>query len=170
MKAINSTNNLLTLKNYKNFKTIYQYNILKKVILNKNFFIFYYGFLSNQDKLNLQLFLKKYDLNLIKIKKNINKSLLNKNYPTLKNILSNNTFIIYTNNNDNLDYSNIYKETLKIKNINLIGAFLNKKLYRSSEFIKLSTLSNDIKKLPIFLLKKNINKLKNYLSLKKFTN
>ena len=105
--------------------------------------------------------LKTYKLKSIKIKKNSTLNLLNNlEYIHLKNIFKNNIIIITSTSNEFFFNQNTLNIFENIKSIYFIGAWLNLKLYRPSEYKQLLNLKKDSIKTPVILLKNIINVLK----------
>jgi hypothetical protein len=151
----------LTNRNHKTWKTIYKYTLLKNYLLKNNILIFYYDFLNKEDQNSLQLILKTYKLKSIKIKKNSTLNFLNNlEYIHLKNIFKNNIIIITSTSNEFFFNQNTLNIFENIKSIYFIGAWLNLKLYRPSEYKQLLNLKKDSIKTPVILLKNIINVLK----------
>ena len=121
MKNIKIEN--LKYREYKYYKIIYKYNIIKKCLKKNNFILFfYYNFLNPKQRIELQKKIEKNNLKILIIKKKSNlNSLMNKKFKFLNNLLNNNILIIYDKNNEIVD-KKIIKELLNIKNITLAGA------------------------------------------------
>ena len=163
MKNIKIEN--LKYREYKYYKIIYKYNIIKKCLKENNFILFfYYNFLNPKQRIELQKKIEKNNLKILIIKKKSNlNSLMNKKFKFLNNLLNNNILIIYDKNNEIVD-KKIIKELLNIKNITLAGALWDKKLYRPSIIKYYSNINDNIKVNLIFNIKNNLNKLKQTLS------
>ena len=167
----------LTSRNYKTWKTFYKYNLIKSFLLKNTVLFFYYDFINSADESTLKLILKENNLKLIKIKKNSILNLLSHTkYNSLKNIFKNNTCIIINLNENNLEVNennNIFlnKDFIlkfsKIKSIHFTGIRLKSKFYRPSEYKKVLSIKDVIKKDTVILIKQSINLIKNYLTFKK---
>lgn len=115
--------NNLKLREYKYYKILYKYNLIKDC-LEKNDFIlfFYYDFLNPKQRKLLKEKIKSQNLKTIIIKNKSSLNLLsNSKFKHLNNLLNNNTLIIYNKNNEIID-QDIIKTLLKDKNLKLIGA------------------------------------------------
>ena len=169
----NSKNIELNNRNYKTWKTTFKYTLFKNYLLKNNILFFYYDFIDNsiEDQNKLKLILKENNLKMIKIKKNTTLNLFNDTeYTEFKNIFKNNVFIIVSLNdkaNEEIFLNkNLINSLINIKSIYFTGIWLNLKLYRPTEYLKLLDLKKDSKKNVIFLLKKAVNKLKTSLTFK----
>lgn len=161
-------NTEITPRNYKLWKTLYNYNLLKTLLIKNNLFIFFYDFISPIDNTTLKSISKTQNLKITKIKKKTSLSLLsNPGYKALNNLLTNNVLIITTLDQKNFLNKELFTALSNIKSIYLTGIWLNNKLYRPSEYQTLLNLNESIKAKPILLLKQLINTLKISLSLKK---
>lgn len=161
-------NTEITLRNYKLWKTLYNYNLLKTLLIKNNLFFFFYDFISPADNAALKSITKLQNLKITKIKKKTALALLlNPEYNALNNLLTNNVLIITTIDKKTFSNKELFNSLLSIKSIYLTGIWLNNKLYRPSEYQTLLTLNNTIKAKPILLLKQLLNTLKVSLSLKK---
>lgn len=115
--------NNLKLREYKYYKILYKYNLIKDC-LEKNDFIlfFYYDFLNPKQRKLLKEKIKAQNLKTIIIKNKSSLNLLsNSKFKHLNNLLNNNTLIIYNKDNEIID-QDIIKTLLKDKNLKLIGA------------------------------------------------
>lgn len=161
-------NTEITIRNYKLWKTLYNYKILKTSLFYNNLFIFFYDFISIEDTAILKSIAKKQNLKIFKIKKKTTLALLlNSEYKALSNLLINNILIITTTENKDFFNKDLFNLLSNIKSIYLTGIWFNNKLYRSSEYQLLLALNNSIKAKPILIIKQLIFVLKNRLSLKK---
>lgn len=161
-------NTEITPRNYKLWKTLYNYNLLKTLLIKNNFYFYFYDFISPADNALLKTIIKTQNLKITKIKKKTALALLlNPEYKALNNLLTNNILIITAQDNTNLLNKELYQSLSNVKSIYLTGIWLNNKLYRPSEYQTLLTLNNSIKAKPILLIKQLINTLKIRLSLKK---
>ena len=121
MKTIKINN--LKLREYKYYKILYKYNLIKDC-LEKNDFIlfFYYDFLNPKQRKLLKEKIKSQNLKTIIIKNKSSLNLLsNSKFKHLNNLLNNNTLIIYNKDNEMID-QDIIKTLLIDKNLKLIGA------------------------------------------------
>ena len=163
-------NTEITLRNYKLWKTLYNYNLLKNLLFKNNLYIFFYDFINSTDNAALNLIVKNQNLKITKIKKKTALALLsNPEYNSLNNLLANNVLLI-TAKDSNTEFifnKEIFNTLSNIKSIHLTGVWLNNKLYRPSEYNILLNLNNSIKAKPILIFKQLINTLKTSLSLKK---
>jgi hypothetical protein len=161
-------NTEITPRNYKLWKTLYNYNLLKTLLIKNNLFIFFYDFISPLDNTTLKSISKTQNLKITKIKKKTSLSLLsNPEYKALNNLLTNNVLIITTLDQKKILNKELFTALSNVKSIYLTGIWLNNKLYRPSEYQTLLNLNESIKAKPILLLKQLINTLKISLSLKK---
>ena len=161
-------NTEITPRNYKLWKTLYNYNLLKTLLIKNNLFVFFYDFISPIDNTTLKSISKKQNLKITKIKKKTSLSLLsNPEYKALNNLLTNNVLIITTLDQKKILNKELFTALSNVKSIYLTGIWLNNKLYRPSEYQTLLNLNESIKAKPILLLKQLINTLKISLSLKK---
>ena len=62
-------NTEITLRNYKLWKTLYNYNLLKNLLFKNNLYIFFYDFINSTDNAALNLIVKNQNLKITKIKK-----------------------------------------------------------------------------------------------------
>lgn len=113
----------LKYREYKYYKIIYKYNLIKNCLKEANFILFFfYNFLNPKQRINLQKKIEKNNLKILIIKKKSNLNFLkNQKFKFINNILNNNVFIIYNKNKKNID-KNIIKDLLKIKEIKLAGS------------------------------------------------
>ena len=156
------------MKTYKLWKTLYNYNLLKTLLIKNNLFVFFYDFISPLDNTTLKSISKTQNLKITKIKKKTSLSLLsNPEYKALNNLLTNNVLIITTLDQKKILNKELFTALSNVKSIYLTGIWLNNKLYRPSEYQTLLNLNESIKAKPILLLKQLINTLKISLSLKK---
>jgi ribosomal protein L10 len=121
MKDIKINN--LKLREYKYYKILYKYNLIKDCLEQNDFVLFfYYDFLNPKQRKLLKEKIKSQNLKTIIIKNKSSLNLLsNSKFKHLNNLLNNNTLIIYNKDNEIID-QNIIK-TLRIdKNLKLIGA------------------------------------------------
>lgn len=148
-------------REYKYYKILYRFNIIKDCLENNNFILFfYYDFLNPQQRNSLKNKLKSQNLKTLIIKKNSNLQFLSDTkFKFLKNLLNNNTLIIYDKNNNLID-KKIIESLINEQNIKLIGGLWNKKLVRPSIIKKYSKINDNIQISTIISLKHNINKLK----------
>lgn len=161
-------NTEITPRNYKLWKTLYNYNLLKTLLIKNNLFVFFYDFISPLDNTTLKSISKTQNLKITKIKKKTSLSLLsNPEYKALNNLLTNNVLIITTLDQKKILNKELFTALSNVKSIYLTGIWLNNKLYRPSEYQTLLNLNESIKAKPILLLKQLINTLKISLSLKK---
>ena len=161
-------NTEITPRNYKLWKTLYNYNLLKTLLIKNNLFVFFYDFISPIDNTTLKSISKTQNLKITKIKKKTSLSLLsNPEYKALNNLLTNNVLIITTLDQKKILNKELFTALSNVKSIYLTGIWLNNKLYRPSEYQTLLNLNESIKAKPILLLKQLINTLKISLSLKK---
>jgi hypothetical protein len=158
----------LTNRNHKTWKTLYKFTLLKNYLNENNILFFYYDFITIEDNYKLKLLLKSNNLSIIKLKKNTILNLLNDPlYNNFKNIFKNNTLIITSDNKEIFLNKSIMQTLNEIKNIHAVGFWYNKKFYRPTEYNQLLKLNTDSKKKPFFLIKNQLNILKNTLTLKK---
>jgi len=157
----------LTSRKFTFWKTIYNHNLLINLLLNNNLYIYYYDFITIEDKNNIQKLLKENNLKMTRVKK---KTLLDlnfiKEYFFLTNLLINNVLIITSKDNNFIYNKQLFTNFQKIKTVHLIGVWLSKKIYRPFEFKKLTNLSLDIKKNTIIILVKQLYLLKLILNKK----
>ena len=158
----------IKLKKYRYFKILNKNNLLKNYLKNINFIlIFYYDFLSTQQKLNLKKNLDSKNLKIINIKNKSNIDIINNNsiFKPLKNLLNNNVILIYNkdNNNSTID-TNKLNYLMNLKKIKLAGVLWNKKFYRPSVLKKYVSLNENIKQNTIIQVSSIINNLKFILS------
>lgn len=150
--------NKLTIKNFKTAKYNLDLNLIKKSLKKKYVLIYYYDFLSLEQQSQIKNILNENELELIKIKKNLLIMHLRKlKIKFLLNIIQNNTFIIINKNNNFFDSKPYYKLN-NIKNIYLMGAYINKQFLRPSQLKKLTAISKKIinkQTIQIIDLKKN---------------
>ena len=148
-------------REYKYYKILYKYNIIKECLENQNFILFfYYDFLNPQQRNNLKKKLESQNLKTLIVKKNSNlKFLSNLKFKYLNNLLNNNTLIIFNKNNDIIE-KKILLKLIKDSNIKLIGCLWNKKLIRPSIIQKYCSIEENVKINTLINLKANINKLK----------
>ena len=109
-------------REYKYYKILYRFNIIKDCLENNNFnLFFYYDFLNPQQRNSLKNKLKSQNLKTLIIKKNSNLQFLSDTkFKFLKNLLNNNTLIIYDKNNNLID-KKIIESLINEQNIKLIG-------------------------------------------------
>lgn len=121
MKNIKIKN--LKSREYKYYKLLYKYNLIKDCLKNNNFILFfYYDFLNPQQRKILKNKLNDQNLNTIIIKKKSSLNLLsNPEFKNLQNLINNNTLIVYDKNN-NIINNKVITNLLNTKNIKLIGA------------------------------------------------
>ena len=120
MKNIKIKN--LKSREYKYYKLLYKYNLIKDCLKNNNFILFfYYDFLNPQQRKILKNKLNDQNLNTIIIKKKSSLNLLsNPEFKNLQNLINNNTLIVYDKNN-NIINNKVITNLLNTKNIKLIG-------------------------------------------------
>lgn len=163
-------NTEITLRNYKLWKTLYNYNLLKNLLFKNNLFFFFYDFINPADNAALNLIIKNQNLKITKIKKKTALVLLSdEKYNSLNNLLANNVLIITSKdiNTDIVLNKEVFTALSTIKSIHLTGVWLNNKIYRPSEYTTLLNLNSSIKAKPILILMQLLNNLKTSLSLKK---
>ncbi len=159
----------LTDKNIRTAKYIYDSNLIIKSLKKKFVLIYYYDFISKEQESQLKTILNENNLKLIKVKKN----LLILYFRRLKlrfmlNIIQNNTFLIINKNNDPLKRK-VFSELNSIKNMHLLGSWLNYKFLRPSQVKKLSTISKkSINVRTIKILSLNKNYIQKSIIFKKF--
>lgn len=161
---INSIKNI-KLRNYKNYKIIYKYNLIKNYIHEKKFILFFYtNILNSNENASIKKLMKENNLNFNIITKNsLLKYLSNNNLKYLNNIMNNNIMVVYNENNEIID-SKIIKLLLNENKLTLVGGLWNKKFYRAFEIKKLSSLKSNFKTKPIGTILNQINILKFNLS------
>lgn len=159
MKNIKIKN--LKSREYKYYKLLYKYNLIKDCLKNNNFILFfYYDFLNPQQRKILKNKLNDQNLNTIIIKKKSSLNLLsNPEFKNLQNLINNNTLIVYDKNN-NIINNKVITNLLNTKNIKLIGALWDKNLCRPSLIKKYSKLNENVKINTLLSIKSNINKLR----------
>ena len=163
-------NTEITLRNYKLWKTLYNYNLLKNLLLKNNLFFFFYDFINPADNAALNLIIKNQNLKITKIKKKTALVLLSdEKYNSLNNLLANNVLLITAKDKDSNIILNkeVFSALSSIKSIHLTAVWLNNKIYRPSEYTTLLTLNNSIKAKPVLILMQLLNNLKTSLTLKK---
>lgn len=112
----------LNSRNYKTFKILYKHSLFKNYLLNNTVLFFYYDIFTSENEFNIKKITQKYDLTLIKIKKNLMlNNFSNIKYSQIKNILTNNSLIITSNDKKIFLQKNFLNSILEIKNINCIG-------------------------------------------------
>ena len=118
---INSIKNI-KLRNYKNYKIIYKYNLIKNYIHEKKFILFFYtNILNSAENASIKKLMKENNLNFNIITKNsLLKYLSNNNLKYLNNIMNNNIMVVYNENNEIID-SKIIKLLLNENKLTLVG-------------------------------------------------
>ena len=158
----------IKLKKYRYFKILNKNNLLKNYLKNVNFIlIFYYDFLSTQQKLNLKKSLDSKNLKIINIKNKSNINIINNNdiFRPLKNLLNNNVIIIYNkDNNNSIISTDKLNYLMNLKKIKLAGLLWNKKFYRPSTLKKYISLNENIKQNTLIQVSSIINNSKFILS------
>ena len=154
------------LKEYKYYKVLYKYNLIKNHLENTNFILFfYYDFLNAEQKIKLVQKLKAKNIEITNIKnKSGIKLLSHKDLKYLKNLLNNNIILIYNKDGNSIIDKNIIKNLINHKNLKLVGALWDKKLYRPSIIKKYANLNDNIHQNTIVNLKTISNNLRLILS------
>ena len=124
---------------------------------------YYYDSLSNETLISLQNIFKEENLQYTRVKKNI---FNNSSYQYLSEILKNNTIFINSKENSQFNINYLIKLN-NIKNIHLIGLFLNKKFLRPFEIKKINSLNlNKVNQNTCKILNINLHFLKKAITLK----
>ena len=114
---------MISKKNYKHYKLIYNLSLMNNKLNSKNFFIFYYNIFNKKQKNLIKQTLNNENFEIITIKKNVVlKNFQNKNnLINLNNFLTNNTIILTFDNDNNFFNNNIFDNLKNLKFLTLIG-------------------------------------------------
>ena len=166
-----SQKNTFKNKNLKALKQLYAIKKIKNNLIQPTSFsfLFFYDFLSNENKILLKNCLNDENLKAIQIKKNLFKNtdhFFVENF--FENLIKNNVLLIVPKN---LNITFSFKTLQKLnnfKNLHFLGFFSNLKFYRPTEVKKLSGLTPyNVQKNLIQIIQHQQQELKITLSLKK---
>jgi hypothetical protein len=161
---------MLKKQDIKTFKLYTQIKILKNLLINKNFILFFnFKFSSSQNQLILNKLLLDYNFKSIIIKKKTLKYLcINDKYKKLYHLCQGNILLIYSIDKNTNTNKKLVNTLLADKNLELIGAKIEDSIYRPSIVLKYITLTENIKHQPVINILTIVNQLKTILTLKKY--